>query len=292
VNFQNPEPEITSLKLNGKEISILRLDLLPTAYNGNKWFKLKYNLEEAVRTGEKRILTFGGAYSNHIYALAAATKEAELTSIGIIRGERIEPLNSTLRFAEECGMELHFINRSEYRRKKDQDFIENLKYKFGDFYLIPEGGSNELGIKGASEILSAVSGYDIICTPVGTGGTLAGLIYGKESLAEVLGFMVVRDKTIQRFVESNSTDESWKLIGDFDFGGYARYNQSLIDFINEFKSDFSIQLDPIYTGKMMFGINQLITDQYFDSKAKILVVHTGGQQGIKGFNERFDHILN
>ncbi len=292
MNFQNPEPEITSLKLNGKEISILRLDLLPTAYNGNKWFKLKYNLEEAVRTGEKRILTFGGAYSNHIYALAAATKEAELTSIGIIRGERIEPLNSTLRFAEECGMELHFINRSEYRRKKDQDFIENLKYKFGDFYLIPEGGSNELGIKGASEILSAVSGYDIICTPVGTGGTLAGLIYGKESLAEVLGFMVVRDKTIQRFVESNSTDESWKLIGDFDFGGYARYNQSLIDFINEFKSDFSIQLDPIYTGKMMFGINQLITDQYFDSKAKILVVHTGGQQGIKGFNERFDHILN
>ncbi|MFK7948090.1 MAG: 1-aminocyclopropane-1-carboxylate deaminase/D-cysteine desulfhydrase [Saprospiraceae bacterium] len=277
---------------------IKREDLNHPTIQGNKFRKLKYNLAKAKAEKHTQILTFGGAFSNHIYAVAAAGKAFDIPTIGVIRGERIEPLNPTLQFAEANGMQLHFVTRSAYRNKHQPEFIQDLKSKFGDFFLVPEGGSNELAVKGCAEIVDEIEiNYDYICSAVGTGGTLSGLIIGTNNHGKVLGFPALKggnflQKDIQKLLDKNAKNyTNWQLITDYHFGGYAKFKPELINFINYFNQQFNIQLEPIYTGKMLFGIFDLIEKDFFEKGSTIIAIHTGGLQGIDGFNQRFGNLI-
>jgi len=286
--FDNPIIEIQSntAEKAGVNILIKREDLNHPVVSGNKWWKLKYNLEVAEKEGQRTLLTFGGAYSNHIYASAGAAKELDLKSIGVIRGEKILPLNSTLGFAKDCGMKLHFVSREDYRKKSEEDFIENLKEKFGEFYLIPEGGSNVLAVKGCAEFarekLSLID-FDYLCLPVGTGGTIAGIVAGLEGKKNVVGFSVLKnghflnEEIRKLLIEYSEKDyEKWSIQTDYHFGGYAKKTSKLDQFIMRMKQEHNLDLDPIYTGKMAAGVFDLITKKYFPKGSTILLLHTGG----------------
>ena len=281
------------LEEKGIELAIKRLDLVHPELSGNKFYKLKYNLEKAVLGGFERVLTFGGAFSNHIYASSAGAKAVNFSAIGIIRGERTDPLNATLSYAESLGMELHFVDRTTYKQKKEPSFIKNLSEKFGPFYLIPEGGTNELAIKGTAEILQlADKNYTHIATSIGTGGTFGGIYTSLLSSQTLLGFSALKGDFIRKEIEDLlsgfdlSGSGSYEIFSQFHFGGYSKYNQQLIEFIWWFYESFGIILDPIYTGKMLSGIWQLINQDYFPKGSKILAIHSGGLQGNVGFTER------
>ena len=258
--------------------------------SGNKWWKLKYNLAKAKEEGFQKLLTFGGAFSNHIYATAAAAKENGFESVGIIRGEETLPLNHVLAFAKNCGMKLYYISREEYRRKNDPAFIESLKEKFGNFYLIPEGGSNLLAVRGCAEWAQKLKeeiSFDYICLPVGTGGTMAGIISGLKGEKEIIGFPVLKgaeflEDEIKRLVMEYSKEEfsNWQLNYDYHFGGYAKSTNDLLKFIDDFNSTYQIPIERIYTGKMMYGVFDLVKQSFFKRGSTVLVLHTGG--GIHG----------
>jgi len=273
---------------SGVRLLIKREDQNHPFVSGNKWWKLKYNLEEALKTGEATLLTFGGAYSNHIYATAAAANELGLKSIGIIRGEKTTPLNPTLSFAKSCGMQLQYISREAYRNKTDTSFIEKLHHQFGDFYLVPEGGTNELAVKGCSEFAKQLNNevdFDYLCLPVGTGGTIAGVIEGLNESKKVIGFPSLKGATyLEGEIKRYTAKKNWQHMYDYHFGGYAKVTKELKEFMNEFEKQFNISLDPIYTAKMMFGIMDLVKKKFFEAGSTILVIHTGGLQGRVGFN--------
>ena len=256
--------------------------------SGNKYRKLKYNIEAAKSKKKTKLLTFGGAYSNHIAAVAYAGKISNLKTIGIIRGEELESkiyTNPTLKFALSCGMHLKFVSREDYRNKTNAAFLEHLKSEFGDFYLIPEGGTNALAVKGCEEILTEEdTAFDFICCSIGTGGTISGLINASKKHQKVLGFPALKGDFLQQDIRKFAKQNNWELIGDYHFGGYGKIKPELITFINRFKADYNIPLDPIYTGKMMFGIFDLIEKGFFPEASKILAIHTGGLQGIEGMN--------
>lgn len=289
--LQEIEEQLLSEK--GIRLFLKRDDLIHPHISGNKYRKLKYNLEEARKQGRKTVLTFGGAFSNHIYAVAAAGKEFGFETIGLIRGENNVPLNPTLSFALECGMQLHFITRDAYRDKENPEYLARLHRQYGDFYLLPEGGTNALGVKGCAEIVSEISkAYDFLCCPCGTGGTLAGLIAGDAGKNTLLGFSVLKGlKDLEGRIEELIRDYSgrdyanWSVNHDYHFGGYAKVNETLFSFINSFNDQHHILLDPIYTGKMMFGIYDLIRNNYFKSGSAIVAIHTGGLQAWEGFKE-------
>lgn len=279
------------------QLFVLREDLIHPTISGNKWRKLIYNLQEAKSDGKNQLLTFGGAYSNHIAATAAAGKQFGFKTIGIIRGEEHLPLNLTLQLAVDNGMELKYISRSLYKEEKyNTSFLQEMKAEFGDFYLIPEGGSNAFAVKGCTEILKNINiDYDVICCACGTGGTIAGIIAAADSIKEIIGFPALKggeflkndiqqllaNYQLQFDIKINSS--KWSLITDYHFGGYAKTNTELIDFVNDFYQKQSIPLDLIYTGKMLYGILHLAkTSSKFNGK-KIVAVHTGGLQGNKGF---------
>ncbi|WP_445734927.1 1-aminocyclopropane-1-carboxylate deaminase/D-cysteine desulfhydrase [Mariniflexile sp.] len=272
----------------GIELFVKREDKIHPFISGNKYRKLKYNLLEANKLGFKTVLTFGGAYSNHIAAVASAGQISGFKTIGIIRGNELKDStnhNPTLSFAQQCGMQLKFVSREDYRDKTSTEFIEKLQAEFGDFYLIPEGGTNNLAIKGCEEILNADDkNFEYICCAVGTGGTISGLINCSKPSQQVLGFPALKGGFLQEDITKFATKNNWKLIADYHFGGYAKINTELVAFINQFKKDNNIPLDPIYTGKMMFGIFDLIEKGYFLKGTKILAIHTGGLQGISGMN--------
>ena len=283
--------------LENSFVDILRLDLTDRYISGNKWFKLKYNLEKAVEEGHTHILTFGGAYSNHIYATAAAASEYGLKSIGIIRGERADPLNPTLQFASSRGMKLHYIPRDEYRRKNDPDFINTLQATYGSFFYIPEGGSNELALKGMEEMVNKITeNYDLWVVPVGTGGTMAGMISALNGKSEVLGISVLKgaiglDEEVKRLVAlSDIKSSNWTINHEYHFGGYAKFNKPLYNFITTFFEKYGILLDPVYTGKMMFGLSDMLENKKLFSNKKILAIHTGGLQGWGGMASRYSFI--
>ena len=287
--FENTENEQVNLpNEKGVELFIKREDKLHAFVSGNKYRKLKYNLLEAERTGFKTLLTFGGAFSNHIAAVASAGHLLGFKTIGIIRGEELQNEiegNPTLSFAKQNGMQFKFISREVYKDKNSEFFVNNLKNEFGDFYHIPEGGTNALAIKGCEEILiEADEDFDYICCPVGTGGTISGLINCLKPSQQVLGFPALKGDFLQQDISKFATQTNWKLINDYHFGGYAKINKELVAFINQFKADYEVPLDPVYTGKMLFGIMDLIEKQYFPKGSKILAIHTGGLQGIEGMN--------
>ena len=282
------------LKDSGVLLLIKRDDLIHEHISGNKWRKLKYNLREAAEQNHHTLLTFGGAYSNHVTATAFAAQKAGLSSIGVIRGED-DKTNPTLQFASEHGMQLHFVSRENYRRKTDDDFIEGLEEQFERFFLVPEGGANGLGVRGCAEILPEVEeDFDVVCCAAGTGTTLAGLALALKENQKLLGFPALKgggflkDEVRRLASESNLKHGilNLELITDYHFGGYAKMKPELLDFIRGFESRTGIPLDPIYTGKMMFGIYDMIEKGNFLPRTTVLAVHTGGLQGWKGMQHR------
>lgn len=279
---------------DGIKLHLKREDRLHPTISGNKFRKLKYNLIEAKAQGLISLLTFGGAYSNHIAAVAAAGLECGFQTIGIIRGEELADKiqdNPTLRQAQNLGMKLHFISRSDYRRKTDVDFIEQLKQQFGVFYLIPEGGTNQLAVQGCEEILTAQDKqyFDYICCAVGTGGTIAGIINSTSNTQKTLGFPALKGDFLFNEIRQWTTRSNWDLCLDYHFGGYAKTTPELLQFIQQFQQKTDIEIEPIYMGKMLFGIFDLIEKGYFPANSKILAIHTGGLQG--NLSNRFSNDL-
>lgn len=262
--------------------------MLHPQISGNKYRKLKYNLIAAKEQEREVLLTFGGAFSNHILATACAGKENGFKTVGIIRGEELKAKwaeNPTLMLAAKFGMQFDFVTREAYREKDDPEFLRTLKSRFGDFYHLPEGGSNELAIKGCEEILSDQDAdFDYLCSSVGTGGTLAGLSNSAGPKQQVLGFEALKGDFLKEDICNFARNENWKLISDYHFGGYAKVTAELIDFINDFKAKTNIALDPIYTGKLIYGILDRVKNDRFRPESRILAIHTGGLQGIKGMN--------
>lgn len=272
------------------ELYILRLDMMHPQISGNKWFKLKYNLLEAEVRKITTILTFGGAYSNHIFATAAAGKLFNLQTIGIIRGQEHRPINSTLQFAISQGMKLIYVDRTTYKQRNSIEFQnqlkEQLQKEYGEIFIIPEGGSNLNGLKGCTEILSLVSNmskFSSICLACGTGTTLAGMALSLRSSQRIIGFPVLKggeflNTDISNILSNYQSSEllgNWQLICNYHFGGYGKVTQELINFCNDFYERYHIPLDYIYTGKMVYGVLDLINQGFFNSE-KLLLIHTGG----------------
>lgn len=268
----------------GIELYIKREDVLHDEISGNKFRKLKYNLDEAKRQGKSRLLTFGGAYSNHIAAVAAAGRDYGFETIGVIRGDELAlkyQENPTLKKAEEDGMQFYFATRTQYRDKMNVAFLEKLQQQFGDFYVIPEGGTNHLAVKGCEEILTEEDEvFDFICCAVGTGGTISGIINSLQSHQKALGFPALKGGFLFDDIRPYVKNQQWDLILDYHFGGYAKVSDELRLFIKEFNQKYLITLEPIYTGKMVFGVLDLISKGKFPEKSKILIIHTGGLQGL------------
>lgn len=287
--------QVSFSDFSDKDVSLFikREDELHPFISGNKYRKLTYNLEEAAKQKHHTLLTFGGAYSNHIAAAAAAGFEHNFKTIGVIRGdelannlEAVLQHNPTLKFASEHGMKFHFVSRSAYRNKTSGEFISNLKNTFGDFYLVPEGGTNNFAVKGCEEILTEEDKvYNVVCSAIGTGGTISGIINSTNKDQKVIGFPALKGDFLQHEINKYALkDKNWSLNTDYNFGGYAKISEELITFINNFKAETGIPLDPVYTGKMLFGIVDLIKKDYFEKGTKILAIHTGGLQGIEGMN--------
>ena len=284
--------------LTEKKIALFlkREDEIHPFVSGNKFRKLKYNLLEAKKQQHKTLLTFGGAFSNHIVATAVAGNLCNFKTIGIIRGDELGvdflktlENNSTLREAHKNGMTFEFVSREEYQQKKSSNFIEKLKQKYGNFYLIPEGGSNQLAVKGCEEILTInEANFHYICSSVGTGGTIAGLINSATGLQKVIGFPALKGSFLAKEIAlfTKVSKNNWSLNTNYHFGGYAKISEELIEFINYFTSETGILLDPIYTGKLLFGILDLIKKDEFPENSSILAIHTGGIQGIAGVNQK------
>ena len=277
---------------NGIELFIKREDQLHPIISGNKFRKLKYNLAEAKRLGYKKLLTFGGAFSNHIVAVAGAGKEFGFETIGIIRGEELQEKieeNPSLSVAQQFGMKLVFVSRDAYRLKETPEFIKEMKSQFGDFYLLPEGGTNEFAIKGCEEILSEDDiEFSHICTSIGTGGTISGIINSAASHQNIIGFSSLKGDFLQKDIAKFAKQKNWSVNCEYHFGGYGKITNELIEFINSFYIQHEIPLDPIYTGKMMFGVLDLIQKDFFPPNSKILAIHTGGLQGIAGMNLKLE----
>lgn len=293
----SPSPIIEKINSDIAEASqvnihVLRLDLIHPFVNGNKWFKLKYNFAEAKNTNSTTIVTFGGAYSNHIYATAAAGRLFGLKTVGVIRGEAKETLNQTLYFAEQQGMKLIYLDRETYRQKSTKSVQEKLIQSFDNAFFIPEGGCNLNGIKGCMEIVNSNMNFDVVCLACGTATTLAGIALSLGVNQRVIGFPVLKngsflkleiESLMEMYLKEKKTlyqyvDTSWQLIYDYHFGGYAKINQDLVNFKEEFEQIYNIPLDYVYTAKMFYGVMDLIKKGYFNG-CRLLLVHTGGLQG-------------
>ena len=274
---------------NGIELFIKREDWLHPIISGNKFRKLKYNIQEAKKLGHTTLLTFGGAFSNNILAVAGVGAEFGFTTIGVIRGEELESKiaeNPTLAKAQELGMQFYFVSRTTYRDKEKTLFVNHLKEIFGNFYLIPEGGTNELAVIGCEEILTDADKeyFTHITCAVGTGGTISGLINSSGQKQQIIGFSSLKGAFLSDVICNFVLKTNWNINEAFHFGGYGKVNDELISFLNSFYNQTAIPLDPVYTGKMVFGILNLIEKAYFPNNSKILMIHTGGLQGIKGMN--------
>lgn len=265
-------------------VDVLRLDLLHPVVSGNKWFKLKEYVKEAKATGKTTLLTFGGAYSNHIVATAAVAQSEGFKSIGIIRGEEPKTWSQTLLAAKQYGMNLHFVSRKEYKLKEIPTGIYS-NTAATDFYGIPEGGYGEKGVQGAREILlrNKTNSYTHILSAVGTGTTLAGLVSAAEPQQKVIGIPVLKNAfSLQQEIEAllpADKREAFTLVFDYHFGGYAKHLPQLLQFMNEFYSQTKIPTDFVYTGKAFFAAFDLLAKNVFPPGSKLLLIHTGGLQG-------------
>lgn len=285
------------------QLYVKRDDLIHPQFGGNKWRKLKHNLSYAKEHQFDTLLTFGGAWSNHIYASAAAGKHFGFKTIGIIRGEKHTPLNATLSFAETCGMQLHYVSRTEYRQKHENQYQQKLKQQFGNIYILPEGGSNKLALQGCKEMVDEIQReisrpFDVICCACGTGATLAGIINALKpnsiNQQHAVGFSALKggdflNQEVKTFLNtdqsiSDSSIKNWEIETRYHFGGYAKVNDELINFMRQFKTQYGFPLDAVYTGKMFYGLFKRIENKSFKPGTTIVAIHSGGLQGNKGFN--------
>lgn len=282
---------LPQLREAGVRLLVKREDQNHPFVSGNKWWKLKYNVEEALRLGQK-IVTFGGAYSNHLYATAAAASELGIECIGIVRGELTLPLNHTLAFAKQKGMQVEYVSREKYRTKSSPEFIDELRARFGEFYLIPEGGTNALAIKGSLEFAHELRdiNHDYLVLPVGTGGTMAGLILGSETTKKIIGVSVLkgdfhRHEITQLLQNENKSGEvygNWTVLTSYHHGGYGKVSRELVEFMRVMREEHSLPLDPVYTGKLLWAIVEEVKKGTFSKGTTILALHTGGLQGLHG----------
>ena len=278
-------------------IDIKRLDLLHPTVNGNKWYKLKYNLERTIAADHRTLITFGGAWSNHIYATAAAGNLAGVKTIGVIRGEEPKELSVTLQFAKEQGMELCFVSRLDYEERNTEEFKAWLHDRFGAFHIVPEGGSNYYGVNGCMEILSETDfkTYTHVACACGTGATLAGMLIGAKSNLQFIGFSALKGgdflqdeviKHIEYFLMDRELAEEYRpqfsIDSEHHFGGYGKWNEELIAFIRHIESHYQIPLDQVYTGKALFGLLNQLQNRTIPEGSKVLFVHSGGLQGRLG----------
>lgn len=268
-------------------LTILRLDKIHEDVSGNKLFKLYYFIEDCLKSGHNTLITFGGAYSNHLVATAYLCNQQGIKSIGIVRGEKPERLSHTLNRCLDFGMELKFVSREEYSEfEGDEKNMESLKKIYGAFTLVPEGGYSARGAKGATLIMDIIKdqNYTHVCTAVGTATTLAGLLIRKENNQEVIAIPVIKnmhDIPLRlNYLGVAATNEP-VIFGDYHFGGYVKHTMELIDFMNSFYAETRIPTDFVYTAKMMYGINEQINSGYFKDGSKIVCIHTGGLQGNK-----------
>lgn len=280
------------------KVYMKRIDHVHPIISGNKWFKMKYNIAEMMEQGMDTLLTFGGAFSNHIHAAAMAGKIFGFKTIGLIRGEEHLPLNETLQFAVDNGMELHYIDRTTFRERESEGFLKSIKGKFGDVYILPLGGTNNIALKGCAEIVNQIDiEYDYICSASGSGGTFAGIVAGLNGDKKGIVFPALKGGGFLEEVISNLVFEysvkhfsNWSLNKDYHFGGFAKLTKELVEFTKDFKKLNSFELDYIYTNKMMFGIAELIKGGYFKSGETIVAIHSGGLQGNFGMLKRVENI--
>jgi len=288
-DFSHEIPNQLLAKINDISITIKREDLIDEYYSGNKFRKLKYNIKNIRDKGFSRLVTFGGAYSNHLYATAIFGKKINIKTTGFVRGNELVSLekNSTLHFCNSKGMKLVYLNRSSYKLKEFSEEVKMYLIRNPNSYLIPEGGTNSLAIQGCKEILTKKdSEYNTICCAVGTGGTISGIIESSNLNQHIIGFPALRNEALYDVISKMTTRCNWTLEKRYSFGGYGKFTSELIDFINKISINYKILLDPIYTGKMLFGIFDLIKKNKWKWGKNILVIHTGGQQGINGVNQK------
>jgi len=289
-DLQVPTP-IQKIETEKGVFFLKREDLNHPSVQGNKWRKLKYNLEEFINGDYKGIVSFGGVFSNHVYALASACKILSITCKLYLRGYSLDQNNPSVKYIIDCGAEIELLSPTAYREKSNTQFINTLLAQ--NYYVIPEGGTNELGIKGVEELGMEIVGQldeppDYICVSAGTGGTAIGLIkaFANERI-KVLVFSSLKGDFLREIIQEKVGELPFELITDFHFGGYGKFNKDLVSFCNSFKEKYQIPLDPVYTGKMMYGIDQMMKENYFKTADKVLAIHTGGLQGVAGFNYRY-----
>lgn len=287
----------------GVRLRVLRLDSFFPQLSGNKYFKLKYNLQQARQLGYRQLLSFGGAYSNHLHALAWAARECDFDAVAVVRGERAAQLSPTLQDALDWGMRLHFVSRSDYRRRAEADFLSDLQSRLGPAFVIPEGGSNLLALRGCAEIIAHLQGAEAGCQqlflPCGTGATLAGVVSGLSSPApKVVGVSVLKgdflSKDVSRLLAQAGIVRSavdWRIEQRFHHGGYARCSRELAHFIRDFSSRTGLALEPVYSGKMFYAIYQMLAAGEIALGSELLAIHTGGMQGLRGMQEKMDKLL-
>lgn len=272
----------------GVQLYIKRDDLIHSMVSGNKWRKLKYNLLDAQARGKGAVLTFGGAYSNHLYATAAAGNALGLKTIGVVRGLELQDKeNETLQFCREQGMQLHFVSREEYRQRHSEGYSAEIGARFGSPYLIPEGGTTGLALKGVAEMVFEIEGQlgampDFIATAAGTGGTAAGIL---SAGANALAFSALKGgdflkEDIHRLLDECRQPGNLTLLTDYHFGGYAKWNSELLAFMQDFRAEYDVRLEQVYTAKMFYGLFDLIQKGFFEAGTTIVAVHTGGLQGL------------
>lgn len=287
-------------RAQGVRLLLWRDDLANPDLPGNKARKLKYNLAEASRLGHDTLLTFGGAYSNHIAAVATAGRLFGLKTIGLIRGDEPAdgaPLNATLTQAAADGMTLHYLDRSSYRQRANPDLIAELRVRFGPAYVLPEGGTNALALRGCAELVAEIqrrTAFDALAVAVGTGGTLAGLLAGLAGQHAAVGVAALKNGGFLRAEIDALTQQAtgqifanYSLQTAYHFGGYANYSAELTAFIQKFRERHGVLLDPIYTSKLLFGVLDLIERGHFPRGSTIVAIHTGGLQAWAGWQQRF-----
>lgn len=280
-------------------VYIKRDDLLHPIISGNKWRKLKYNLIHAKKNNKTNILSFGGAYSNHIHALAFACYQQGLASIGIIRGEPHYANNFTLSWAQHWGIKLVFVDRKTYKKRHHPDYLQQLQIQFPNSFIVPEGGSNTLALRGMSEVIDELNQqleFDSLLCPVGSGGTLAGLVLGDAEQHNIIGVGVLKQGADNQDYLKNEVKallpnraknyKNWHIENEMHRGGYAKFSVLDEKRILDFSNTTNIPFEPVYSGKMLLALLDLVEQGYFPAGHKIVMLHTGGLQGLGGLAER------
>ncbi|AZZ96873.1 pyridoxal-phosphate dependent enzyme [Pseudoalteromonas sp. R3] len=290
---ESPLQQITAPELDtaGVSLHIKRDDLLHPTIQGNKWRKLKYNLKAMAVENKRALVTFSGPFSNHLYATAMACKQFNIQGHAVIRGPQLDLNNPTIRMASACGMTLHAVSRKEYRLRNEPEYLAQLEQQFPDTFVIPEGGSNHFALAGCKELAQSLPDSDYVCCAVGSGGTLAGMLEGLAPDCQLLGIAVLKGAQylrddIQRLNPQASGRTNWQLLCDHHEGGYGKFSAPLWQFCQRMRRDHALPLEPIYTGKLMFALWQLVAQGYFPRGSRIIAIHSGGLQGLDGLRYR------